>query len=81
MYIVYIWTYQSKAFCLIGSSSNGVERIYNYFRPKSLLHENRRAMSFFRDYGFKYIDLYIIPLNPQLYSINDMKLLEAYYIK
>nr|ATI20472.1 GIY-YIG endonuclease [Juglanconis juglandina] len=79
--VVYIWTYTPKAFCLVGSSSNSVERILNYFRPKSLLKESRRAMEFFRDYGFKNVDLYIIPLNPKEYTINDMKSLEAYYIK
>lgn len=81
MIVVYIWTYKPKAFCLVGSSSNGVERIFNYFRPKSLLHESRRAMVFFRNYGFKDIDLYIIPLSTKQYTINNMKLLEAYYIK
>jgi len=37
MMVVYIWTYKPKAFCSVGSSSNSVERIKNYFRPKSLL--------------------------------------------
>lgn len=81
MMVVYIWTYKPKAFCLVGSSSNSVERINNYFRPKSLLKESRRAMEFFSLYGFKCVDLYIIPLNPNEYTINDMKSLEAYYIK
>lgn len=31
MMVVYIWTYTPKAFCLVGSSSNSVERIFNYF--------------------------------------------------
>lgn len=81
MMVVYIWTYKPKAFCLVGSSSNSVERINNYFRPKSLLKESRRAMVFFSNYGFKDVDLYIIPLNPKEYTINDMKSLEAYYIR
>lgn len=38
-------------------------------------------MKFFSLYGFKYVDLYIIPLNPKEYTINDMKSLEAHYIK
>jgi len=38
-------------------------------------------MVFFRNYGFKDIDLYIIPLSTKQYTINNMKLLEAYYIK
>lgn len=81
MRVVYIWTYKPKGFCLVGSSSNSVERIINYFSPKRLLSENRRAMEFFSDYGFKNVDLYIIPLSPQKYTVKDMKLLEAYYIK
>ncbi len=58
-----------------------MERITNYFSPKRLLSENRRAMEFFSDYGFKNVDLYIIPLSPKEYTVKDMKLLEAYYIK
>jgi hypothetical protein len=70
-----------------------VERIFNYFRPKSLLTESRRSMEFLvtplaaraplvaRSDGFKYVDLYIIPLSPKEYTIHDMKSLEAYYIK
>jgi hypothetical protein len=58
-----------------------VERIINYFSPKRLLSENRRAMEFFSYYGFKNVDLYIIPLSPKVYTVKDMKLLEAYYIK
>lgn len=81
MMVVYIWTYKPKAFCLVGSSSNSVERINNYFRPKSLLKEGRRAMEFFSNYGFKDVDLYIIPLNSKYYTINDMKSIEAYYIR
>lgn len=38
-------------------------------------------MEFFSDYGFKNVDLYIIPLSPKEYTVKDMKLLEAYYIK
>jgi hypothetical protein len=58
-----------------------VERIINYFSPKRLLSENRRAMEFFSTYGFKNVDLYIIPLSPKKYTVKDMKLLEAYYIQ
>lgn len=79
--VVYIWTYKPKGFCLVGSSSNSVERIINYFSPKRLLSENRRAMEFFSTYGFKNVDLYIIPLSPKKYTVKDMKLLEAYYIQ
>jgi hypothetical protein len=53
----------------------------NYFSPIRLFSENRRAMVFFSDYGFKNVDLYIIPLSPKKYTVKDMKLLEAYYIK
>lgn len=81
MRVVYIWTYKPKGFCLVGSSSNSVERILNYFSPKRLLSENRRAMEFFSVYGFKNVDLYIIPLSPKKYTVKDMKLLEAYYIQ
>ena len=38
-------------------------------------------MEFFCYYGFKDIDLYIIPLSPKKYTVKNMKLLEAYYIK
>ena len=81
MRVVYIWTYKPKAFCLVGSSSNSVERVLSYFRAKTLLLEKRRATKFFSYYGFKNVDLYIIPLPPKKYSLKDMKLLESYYIK
>jgi len=81
MRVVYIWTYTPKAFCLVGSSSNSVDRVISYFRAKTLLLEKRRATRFFSDYGFRDVDLYIIPLDPKNYVINDMKLLESYYIK
>lgn len=38
-------------------------------------------MEFFSHYEFKDVDLYIIPLNSKYYTINDMKSLEAYYIR
>jgi len=38
-------------------------------------------MEFFSNYGFKDVDLYIIPLDSKYYTINDMKSIEAYYIK
>lgn len=39
--VVYIWTYQPTGVCLVGSSSNSVERVLSYFEKKSLFLETR----------------------------------------
>lgn len=78
--VVYIWTYIPTGICLVGSSSNSVERIISYFESKTLFLDNRRGVQFLANYGFKDIRLTIIPLDYQEFTSRDVKLLEAFYI-
>lgn len=66
--------------CLVGSSSNSVERVLSYFERKYLFLEKRRGVQFLAEYGFKDIQLTIIYLNYNKYTARDIKLIEAYYI-
>lgn len=34
--VVYIWTYKPTGVCLVGSSSNSVERVLSYFEKKNI---------------------------------------------
>jgi len=61
--VVYIWTYMPTGVCLVGSSSNNVERVLSYFERKYLFLDNRRGVQFLADYGFKNIQLTIISFN------------------
>lgn len=78
--MVYIWTYLPTGVCLVGSSSNSVERVLSYFERKYLFLEKRRGVQFLADYGFKDIQLTIISLDYNKFTARDIKLLEAYYI-
>ena len=78
--VVYIWTYIPTGVCLVGSSSNSVERVISYFEKKYLFLDKRRGVQFLADYGFKDIQLTIISLNYQKFTARDIKLIEAYYI-
>ena len=78
--VIYIWTYQPTGVCLVGSSSNSVERVLSYFDKKYLFLDNRRGVQFLADYGFKDIQLTIIYYNYRKYTMRDIKLIEAYYI-
>lgn len=78
--VVYIWTYVPTGICLVGSSSNSVERVLSYFEKKYLFLDGRRGVQFLADYGFKDIQLTIIYYNSQKFTMRDIKLLEAYYI-
>jgi len=66
--------------CLVGSSSNSVERVLSYFERKYLFLEKRRGVQFLADYGFKDIQLTIISLDYHKFTSRDVKLIEAYYI-
>ena len=66
--------------CLVGSSSNSVERVLSYFEKKYLFLDKRRGVQFLADYGFKNIQLTIIYYNYQKFTIRDIKLIEAYFI-
>jgi len=66
--------------CLVGSSSNSVERVLSYFEKKYLFLDKRRGVQFLADYGFKYIQLTIIYFDYQKFTPRDVKLIEAYYI-
>jgi len=61
--VVYIWTYKPTGVCLVGSSSNSVERVLSYFEKKYLFLDKRRGVQFLADYGFKNIQLTIIYFN------------------
>lgn len=66
--------------CLVGSSSNSVERVLSYFEKKYLFLDKRRGVQFLADYGFKNIQLTIIYFNYLKFTARDTKLVEAYYI-
>ncbi len=66
--------------CLVGSSSNSVERVLSYFEKKYLFLEKRRGVQFLADYGFEDVQLTIIYLEYYKYTARDIKLIEAYYI-
>ncbi len=78
--VVYIWTYIPTGVCLVGSSSNSVDRVISYFERTYLFLEKRRGVEFLADYGFEHIQLTIIYLEFKKYTARDIKLLEAYYI-
>lgn len=78
--VVYIWTYIPTGICLVGSSSNSVERVLSYFEKKYLFLDFRRGVQFLADYGFENIQLTLIYLDNQKFTMRDIKILEAYYI-
>lgn len=78
--MVYIWTYLPTGICLVGSSSNSVERVLSYFEKKYLFLEKRRGVQFLADWGFKDIQLTIIYYDYNKFTARDIKLIEAYYI-
>lgn len=78
--VVYIWTYLPTGICLVGSSSNSVERVLSYFEKKYLFLEKRRGVQFLADYGFKDIQLTIFCLDSSKFTARDVKILEAFYI-
>lgn len=78
--VIYIWTYLPTGICLVGSSSNSIERVLSYFETKYLFLDNRRGVQFLANYGFKNIQLSIIPLDPKVYSLRDCRILEQYYL-
>ena len=78
--VVYIWTYLPTGICLVGSSSNSVERVISYFEKKYLFLEKRRGVQFLADYGFKQIQLTIIYFNYNKSTARDVKIVEAYFI-
>lgn len=41
--VVYIWVYKPTGICLVGSSSNSVERVISYFEKKYLFLDTRRG--------------------------------------
>lgn len=66
--------------CLVGSSSNSVERVLSYFEKKYLFLDFRRGVQFLADYGFENIQLTLIYLDNQKFTMRDIKILEAYFI-
>lgn len=78
--VVYIWTYIPTGICLVGSSSNSVERVLSYFEKKYLFLDFRKGVQFLADYGFENIQLTLIYLDNQKFTMRDIKILEAYYI-
>lgn len=78
--VIYIWTFLPTGICLVGSSSNSVERVLSYFEKKYLFLDNRRGVQFLADYGFENIQLTIIYLDNHKFTIRDIKILESYYI-
>lgn len=78
--VVYIWTYLPTGVCLVGSSSNSVERVLSYFEKKYLFLDTRRGVQFLADYGFKNIQLTIIYFAYNKFTTRDIKINEAYYI-
>jgi hypothetical protein len=66
--------------CLVGSSSNSVERVLSYFERKNLFLDKRRGVQFLANYGFKDIQLTIIYYNNIKFTMRDIKIIEAYYI-
>src|SRR5690606_3751294 len=66
--------------CLVGSSSNSVERVLSYFEKKYLFLDFRKGVQFLADYGFENIQLTLIYLDSQKFTMRDIKILEAYYI-
>ena len=78
--VVYIWTYIPTGICLVGSSSNSVERVLSYFEKKYLFLDTRRGLQFLADYGFKNIQLTIIYFEYHKITARDIKILEAYFI-
>jgi len=77
---VYIWNYKPTGICLVGSTSNSVERVLSYFEKKYLFLDTRRGVQFLANYGFKDIDLVIIYFEYNKTTVRDIKILEAYFI-
>ena len=78
--VVYIWVYKPTGICLVGSSSNSVERVISYFEKKYLFLDNRRGVQFLADYGFKDIELTIVYFDYHKTTARDIKIIEAYFI-
>ena len=78
--VIYIWTYLPTGICLVGSSSNSVERVLSYFEKNYLFLDTRRGVQFLADYGFKDIQLTIISFDYLKFTVRDVKINEAYYI-
>ena len=78
--VVYIWVYKLTGICLVGSSSNSVERVLSYFEKKYLFLDTRRAVQFLADYGFKDIELTIVYFDYHKSTARDVKIIEAYFI-
>lgn len=79
--MVYIWTYILTGICLVGSFSNSVERVLSYFEKKQYFFlDFRKGVQFLADYGFENIQLTLIYLDNQKFTMRDIKILEAYYI-
>jgi hypothetical protein len=78
--VVYIWTYLHTGICLVGSSSNSVERVLSYFEKKYLFLDYRRGVQFLADWGFNNIQLTIIYFAYHKFTTRDIKINEAYYI-
>lgn len=78
--VVYIWTYLRTGICLVGSSSNSVERVLSYFEKKYLFLDMRRGVQFLADYGFKDIQLTILYYDYLKFTARDIKIIEAYFI-
>lgn len=78
--VVYIWTYIPTGICLVGSSSNSVERVLSYFEKKYLFLDFRRGVQFLADYGFRNVNLTIIYFDYHKTTARDIKILEAYFI-
>nr|YP_009926612.1 hypothetical protein [Wolfiporia cocos]QNH92669.1 hypothetical protein [Wolfiporia cocos] len=73
--VIYIWTYLPTGICLVGSSCSSIDRVTSYFEPNLLLDSKaRKALKFVADYGFQFIQLTIIPLDPKLYSISKVRM-------
>lgn len=78
--VVYIWTYLPTGVCLVGSSSNSVERVLSYFEKKYLFLDFRRGVQFLANWGFRDIQLTIITFPYHDFTIRDIKTVELHYI-
>jgi len=78
--IVYIWTYIPTGICLVGSAHSSYARIMDYFSPLKLATETRIGMLFLNWYGFKNINLTIIQLDYNIFTLRDVRTVEQFYI-
>lgn len=62
--VVYIWTYLLTGVCLVGSSSNSVERVLSYFEKKYLFLDTRRGVQFLADYIARVLRSLRVPREP-----------------